>query len=123
MTRTMLSFVGAALLAGTSAVALAQTDNSNSNPSYGQSTGTRPGANDSNATMRGNASGRMNMSPDRVKEVQNALDQKGQHVAVDGKWGKQTGSALRNFQKENGLRPTGRLDPETAQKLGLPASG
>jgi peptidoglycan hydrolase-like protein with peptidoglycan-binding domain len=119
MKRTLLSLVGAAMLAGTSAVALAQTGMTPSNPQQNMA----PGAGAHGGAMSAPGAAHMGMSPDRVKEIQSALDQKGQHVTVDGKWGKQTASALRKFQQENGLKPTGRLDPETAQKLGLPASG
>lgn len=124
MQRTMLAMATVALLAGTSSMALAQVNMTGTNDKNTTSTTNNQPGSQTNATMRGNVSGKQaRMSPDKVKEIQSALDQKGQHVTVDGHWGKQTASALRNFQKENGLPATGRLDPETAEKLGLPPSG
>lgn len=124
MKRTMLAMATVALLAGTSSMALAQVNMPGTNDKNTTSTTNNQPGSQTNATMRGNVSGKQaRMSPDKVKEIQSALDQKGQHVTVDGHWGKQTASALRNFQKENGLPATGRLDPETAEKLGLPPSG
>lgn len=125
MKRTMLSLVSAALLAGASTVALAQSGNTGMTPGNPQQgTGTKPGGYNNPGTMGGGGGGtHMGMSSDRVKQVQSALEQNGQHVTVDGQWGRQTANALRNFQKQNGLNPTGQLDPETAQKLGLPQSG
>lgn len=36
---------------------------------------------------------------------------------TDGKFGKNTEAAVKKFQKANGLKETGRVDPETARKL------
>ena len=38
---------------------------------------------------------------------------------VDGKWGKKTEAALKQFQQAQGLSVTGTVDEATAQKLGL----
>jgi len=123
MKRTMLSVVSAALLAGASTMALAQSENNGMTPNNSQqNTATKPGSYNSNGSM-GSGTMHTSMSSARVKQIQSALDQNGQHISVDGQWGKQTANALRNFQKQNGLKATGQLDPETAQKLGLPQSG
>lgn len=135
MKYTMLALTAAALLAGPSSVALAQGNMPGTNQPGAQepTTGKNPGGyNNGAAGMHENQGMHQNpgmheertgMSEDQVKQLQTALEQKGQHVTVDGKWGNQTANALRNFQKENGLQPTGRLDPETSEKLGLPSSG
>ena len=53
-------------------------------------------------------------------QVQQALKRRGFDVGpVDGIWGPTTAEAIRMFQKENGLRVSGRLDPETVAELGL----
>jgi peptidoglycan hydrolase-like protein with peptidoglycan-binding domain len=39
--------------------------------------------------------------------------------AVDGRWGPNTQSALRRFQADRGLAPTGLLDDETRTSLGV----
>lgn len=55
----------------------------------------------------------------QVKAVQTALNREGYKVAVDGKMGKQTHSALAKFQKANGLPATGKADQATLKKLGV----
>jgi peptidoglycan hydrolase-like protein with peptidoglycan-binding domain len=49
-------------------------------------------------------------SPATVRQVQQALNQAGYGVGqVDGQWGQQTAQAAQNFQRANGLEPTGTL--------------
>ena len=55
----------------------------------------------------------------QVKAVQTALNKEGYKLAVDGKMGKQTHSALMKYQKANGLAATGKADAATLQKLGV----
>jgi uncharacterized protein YcfJ len=54
-----------------------------------------------------------------VRSVQQSLNQRGYDVAVDGIWGPNTESALRNFQQANGFSQTGTLDGPTASALGI----
>jgi peptidoglycan hydrolase-like protein with peptidoglycan-binding domain len=54
-----------------------------------------------------------------VKTVQSALNKEGYTVAVDGKMGKQTKTALKQFQKAKGLKVTGKIDSPTKAKLGI----
>lgn len=61
-------------------------------------------------------------SPQQVQQVQEALNQSGEQVKVDGIWGPRTSQALRVFQQKNGLQPSGQLDDQTMQKLNI-ASG
>jgi peptidoglycan hydrolase-like protein with peptidoglycan-binding domain len=57
---------------------------------------------------------------DDIKKVQEALKDKGQDPGpADGVMGAQTQKALRAFQSANGLKASGRLDEETAKKLGV----
>ena len=56
---------------------------------------------------------------EQVKAVQTALNKEGYKVAVDGKMGKQTHSALMKYQKANGLPETGKADATTLKKLGV----
>ncbi len=91
------------------------TQNQNLN---GSASGTNPHA--SMPGMSGeNAAAK---SPEEVQRVQAALNQKGERVKVDGVWGPQTAEAVRDFQKKNGLQPSGQLDDQTLQKLNV-ASG
>jgi carboxyl-terminal processing protease len=60
------------------------------------------------------------MGQQEVKSAQDALKAKGYDPgASDGAMGPRTRAAVRNFQKAEGLRATGRLDPETRTKLGV----
>jgi peptidoglycan hydrolase-like protein with peptidoglycan-binding domain len=53
-----------------------------------------------------------------VKKVQTVLIEKGYDPGVvDGLWGPKTGSAIRLFQKDNGLKPTPYLNKETLTLL------
>ena len=55
-----------------------------------------------------------------IKKAQEALKSKGHDPgSMDGVIGPQTGQAIRAFQSANGLKETGRLDLETAKKLGV----
>ncbi|MBV8536832.1 MAG: peptidoglycan-binding protein [Alphaproteobacteria bacterium] len=114
MKHTMLALTMAAALAGTSAVAFAQSPTSTT-PNNSTTNMDTMSSNRSNE----NVAAKSGMSADKVKQIQSALDQKGQHVNVGGHWGKQTASALRKFQKQNGLKATGNADQQTMQKLGL----
>jgi peptidoglycan hydrolase-like protein with peptidoglycan-binding domain len=58
-----------------------------------------------------------------VKAAQQALKDKGSDPGpVDGRMGPKTKAALKEFQKAQGLKETGRLDRETKAKLGLAES-
>jgi len=59
---------------------------------------------------------------EQVKAVQQALKDKGHDPGpVDGVMGPKTSSALRDFQKKEGMKDTGRLDRDTMSKLGVEA--
>jgi len=59
-------------------------------------------------------------SSEDVKEVQEALRDKGHNPgAIDGVMGSKTQKALRDFQQANNLKATGTLDAETAAALGV----
>ncbi len=61
------------------------------------------------------------LSEEDVRQVQQALNQEGFNAGpVDGIMGPQTRGALRDFQQDNGLEPTGELDRESVLALGLP---
>ena len=55
-----------------------------------------------------------------VKSVQQALKDKGNDPGpIDGHMGHKTEAAVKDFQKANGLKETGKVDKETADKLGI----
>lgn len=56
----------------------------------------------------------------KVKEAQQALKEKGHNPGpVDGILGEKTKEALKSFQIASNLQPTGTLNAETAQRLGV----
>ena len=57
---------------------------------------------------------------EEIKKVQEALKAKGQDPGpIDGAMGSKTRAALKAFQEASGLKGTGRLDDQTADKLGV----
>jgi peptidoglycan hydrolase-like protein with peptidoglycan-binding domain len=78
----------------------------------------------SGSAMKSGKSGRAAAggNAEQVKAVQQALKDKGHDPGdVDGKMGPKTQQALRDYQQKEGLKATGRLDSETASKLGVQA--
>jgi peptidoglycan hydrolase-like protein with peptidoglycan-binding domain len=59
------------------------------------------------------------LSKQEVKSVQEALNKDGYNLQEDGILGKNTHNAIKNYQKKNQLKETGRLDAETMSKLNL----
>ncbi|BEQ14445.1 peptidoglycan-binding domain-containing protein [Desulfoferula mesophila] len=56
----------------------------------------------------------------KVRTLQDLLNTKGNYnLKVDGVMGKQTKAALKDFQKANGLKVTGKVDAATKKALGL----
>ncbi|MGA8019053.1 MAG: peptidoglycan-binding domain-containing protein [Desulfobacterales bacterium] len=63
--------------------------------------------------------GMQKLSKQEVKSVQEALNKDGYNLQEDGILGKNTHNAIKNYQKKNQLKETGRLDAETMSKLNL----
>lgn len=55
----------------------------------------------------------------QVKDAQSALSSRGYDISVDGVMGSETKNALQEFQKEQGIQETGRLDSATLRALNL----
>jgi len=59
-------------------------------------------------------------SSSRIEEIQGALARAGYYKAdPSGKWDGDTVDAMKRFQGDQGLGPTGKIDALTLQKLGL----
>ena len=57
---------------------------------------------------------------EEIKKLQEALKAKGHDPGpVDGIMGSKTRAAVKAFQEASGLKGTGRLDDQTAEKLGV----
>lgn len=56
----------------------------------------------------------------RIKEIQSALKREGALTAEPtGRWDAATVAAMKRYQTEQGLNPSGKIDALTLQKLGL----
>lgn len=70
--------------------------------------------------MKGQSEAATQPAAPEVKKVQEALKDKGHDPGpIDGVLGPRTQEALKAFQLASGLRATGRIDAETAAKLGV----
>lgn len=109
MKANLLAAAAAAALLFSAPVALAQS-----------------GSSDMAGTESAASAGKMNpsnLTQDQVKQVQQALSDKGQQVDVDGIWGPNTKAALKEFQQAQGMQTAqGNLDPETISALGIEQS-
>ncbi|MBZ5528463.1 MAG: peptidoglycan-binding protein [Acidobacteriia bacterium] len=57
---------------------------------------------------------------ERITEIQQALAKSGAYSGKpSGKWDAATVQAMKKFQEEQGLNPTGKMDARSLQKLGL----
>lgn len=58
----------------------------------------------------------------KVRELQQALAKHGEKLFIDGRFGAQTDSAVRGFQRRKGMLPDGIAGPKTFGALGLSAT-
>jgi hypothetical protein len=60
-------------------------------------------------------------TPERYKEIQQALAERGymEKSTASGEWGAQSSDALKKFQQDRNLQPTGKLDSLSLIALGL----
>jgi peptidoglycan hydrolase-like protein with peptidoglycan-binding domain len=66
------------------------------------------------------ARGQKAPTPDRVRDIQSALNREGAlDGAPTGKWDDASVNALKKYQADHGLNPTGKIDALTLEKLGL----
>ena len=63
------------------------------------------------------------MTRSNVKQVQKALDKDGFRAGrPDGRWGRETQNAVKQFQQSKQMQPTGQLTEQTVADLGLGTS-
>ena len=71
-------------------------------------------------TARRTPRGQLQPTPNRYREIQQALADRGYFKSEpDGVWGPDSVEALKQFQQDQNLRPSGRLDPMSLISLGL----
>jgi|SRR5215469_12380129 len=72
------------------------------------------------ASRKKKVRGQAEPTTERIVEIQSALARTGAYTGdPTGKWDDSTTEAMKKFQSEHGLSPTGRFDARTLQKLGL----
>jgi len=77
----------------------------------------KPAARPARSTWR---AGQTAPTPDRYKEIQGALAQKGYlHGEATGVWSQDSADALRRFQQDQNLQASGKLDSLSIIALGL----
>ena len=77
-----------------------------------------PSPNYSSAAPQQQAEAQQPVTPDTIRQVQQALQQQGlYHARVDGVWGPQTEAAVRSYQQNNNLNASGQLDQQTMASL------
>jgi His-Xaa-Ser repeat protein HxsA len=97
----------------------AQSSQSPSSTARSSPSATQTGTSASTSEVDTTASG-TSVRGDEVRQAQQKLKDDGDYTgAIDGKLGPKTAQALKKFQQSNGLPQTGRLDQQTASKLGI----
>jgi len=117
--RTLLILFGAALLASAAPIlsAAARTGTAQSS-----STSSKKKKKTTSSKIRGKAKpkGQAAPTPDRIKEIQSALQKDGSYQGEpNGKWDEATVQAMKKYQDKNGFNPTGKIDAGSLNKLGL----
>ncbi len=129
-TLTQAGVLLAAIATGSMIVPVAAAQTPTSTKSAPSSTGTKTSAKPT-SSKAGKSSGKKSSrtkkvkgqaapTPDRITEIQGALANKGALIGEPtGKWDDSTVEAMKKFQIDNHLNPTGKIDAPTLQKLGL----
>lgn len=85
--------------------------------------GMEGGADTGGMGASGAGGGAQNLSREQIREMQQALKDKGHDVgAVDGVWGPMTQNALREYQQAQGMTASGEPDSQTMSSLGVSGS-
>lgn len=116
---TMATMAGAALAVAPIAMAAGEATTAPAKPAVAQPAAAAPApAKAAPAVKKTKGVKAVKRSP-KVRALQDALNNKGAKLKVDGVMGKQTRMALKAFQKDNGLKVTGKVDAATKKALGL----
>jgi len=83
------------------------------------STTARKGSRKRGAPVARAAPGQAAPTPDRVRDIQQALNERGYSTPVDGAWSKDTEAALAKFQADQNLDGKGKLNSLSLIGLGL----
>jgi putative peptidoglycan binding protein len=114
--RTLLIIFGAALLASAAPVVSGA-----GHPDSAQTSSTSKKKKASSKSKRSRrVKGQTAPTPDRIKEIQAALQKDGSYTGEPtGKWDAATTDAMKKYQDKIGVTPTGKIDAVSLNKLGL----
>jgi peptidoglycan hydrolase-like protein with peptidoglycan-binding domain len=114
-TRTWLCYVGAVLIVSAAPAAYGAPA-----PVAAQSSASRKKKTASKSKKKPKISSQKAPTADRIREIQSALKQQGAYDGEPtGKWDDSTVDAMKKYQENRGLNPTGKIDALTLNKLGL----
>src|ERR1700687_5016861 len=113
--RTWLCTLGAVLLVSAAPVVSAARSTAATQSSVKKKKGAK-----SKKKVKPTAHGQKAPTPDRIREIQGALNREGDlDGQPTGKWDDATVDAMKKFQEAHGVSPTGKIDALTFNKLGL----
>jgi hypothetical protein len=115
--RILLYMLGAVLL-----VSAAPVVSGAAHPAAAQTTSTtaKKKKTSSRSKRKPKVKGQSVPTPDRIKEIQTALQKDGSYEgAPTGKWDAPTIDAMKKYQDKIGVNPTGKIDAVSLNKLGL----
>jgi hypothetical protein len=106
--------------AGTAGAGMAGTGTAGTTDTVGTGTGAMGGAGTAGMTDAAGGGMAAQLEQETIREMQQALRDRGHEVgAIDGIWGQQTQSALRDFQQAQGMQASGQPDQQTLSALGV----
>jgi peptidoglycan hydrolase-like protein with peptidoglycan-binding domain len=117
--RHLLAIFGAAVLAS-AAPAVSAAGRPGAAQTASTSTSAKKKRTSSKSKRKSRVKGQTAPTPDRIKEIQTALQKDGSYQGEPtGKWDAATTEAMRKYQDKNGFSPTGKIDALSLNKLGL----
>jgi peptidoglycan hydrolase-like protein with peptidoglycan-binding domain len=115
--RTWLLVFGAALVLGAASVVSGARQPGTAQTS---STTAKKKKASSRSKRKPKVKGQTAPTPDRIREIQSALQKDGSYDGVPtGKWDAATTDAMKKYQEKIGVSPTGKIDAVSLNKLGL----
>lgn len=117
--RTWFFVFGAVLLLGAASVVSKAAPPA---PAQSSSATVKKKRTSSKSKRKAKVKGQMAPTPDRVREIQEALQKDGSYEGdPTGKWDDATTEAMKKYQDKNGFPVTGKIDALSLNKMGLGA--
>jgi hypothetical protein len=118
--RTWLCYLGAVLLVSTAPAVFGAGRATAAQTSATKKKKKASSKSKSKTKSKPKVTGQKAPSPDRIREIQTALQREGMYQGdPSGKWDDATVDAMKKYQDKKGLNPTGKIDAISLAKLGL----